>query len=117
MPRWNTLLADLGEFRKALYWSWLIVSVPLLAAITLPLIAPETMIDSVTPRCFWKTRFGWECPACGLTTAFIHIGQGKWLNATNSNKGSIPLYWAFVLNSVLSARSLIRLLRSKHVRC
>jgi hypothetical protein len=107
---------DPRQLRLSLYCSWLIVGIALLLAVILPLVAPEPLIHAITPRCVWKVRFGRECPLCGLTTAFIDIGRGAWRQARASNAGGIPLYAAFVLNSLFWFRSLIFLvLRNKYV--
>lgn len=35
--------------------------------------------------CLWKTMFGFECPGCGLTTAFIKLLQLDLAGAYKSN--------------------------------
>jgi hypothetical protein len=112
-PRAASPWIDPLQLRLSLYCSWLIVSIPLLLAVILPLVAPESLIHAITPRCVWKVRFGRECPSCGLTTAFIDIGRGAWRQARTSNAGGIPLYAAFVLNSLFWFRSLIFLVLRK----
>ena len=119
MRQWSNVrrwveTSDLGD---SLYYSWLIVSVPLLAAVMLPLIASTSAIQAITPHCVWKTQFGRECPACGLTTAFLHIGRGEWRAATGSNAAGIPLYVAFLFNSFVWLRSVMRLARFRLTRC
>jgi hypothetical protein len=112
----NLLRIDSRQLRLALHCSWLIVSIPLLVAVILPLVAPASLIQAITPRCVWKVRFGRECPICGMTTAFVDIGRGAWRQAQVSNAGGIPVYAAFLLNSLLALRSLIFLLvRSNYV--
>jgi hypothetical protein len=111
---------ETSGLRESLYYSWLIAGVPLLAAVMLPLMAPASTIQAIAPRCLWKTQFGRECPACGLTTAFLHIGRGEWRAASGSNVAAIPLYAAFVINSLLWLRSVakstrFRLTRFTHV--
>jgi hypothetical protein len=92
--------------RESLYYSWLIVSVPLLLAVVLPLAAPASTVQAIAPHCVWKTQFGRECPGCGLTTAFLHIARGEWRSATRSNAASIPLFTVFFLNSISWLRSI-----------
>jgi len=112
MRRW----IETSDLDGSLYYSWLIVSVPLLAAVMLPLIAPVSAIQAITPHCVWKTQFGRECPACGLTTAFLHIGRGEWRAATRSNAAGIPLYAAFLFNSFVWLRSVVKLARFRLTR-
>jgi hypothetical protein len=104
---------ETGNLRESLSYSWLILSLPLLAAVVLPLAAPASTIQAIAPHCVWKTQFGHECPACGLTTAFLHIGRGEWRAATASNAAGIPVYAAFLFNSILWMRSLVRAARSR----
>lgn len=99
---------DPTELRRSLSWAWFAVSLPLLLAIVLPLFAPASAIDRITPVCIWQSRFGRACPSCGLTTAFIRIGAGDWRGAHSANRFGIPLYTAFVLNSIFFLRLFIR---------
>jgi hypothetical protein len=110
-PVWDRVrrCAEASDLRGALYYSWLILGLPLLAAAILPLVAPAPAIQVIAPHCVWKTRFGRACPACGLTTAFLHIGRGEWRAAAASNAAGIPLYAAFLLNSLFWLRSAARL--------
>jgi hypothetical protein len=43
-----------------------------------------TGIDLCIP-CIWKTLFGFHCPGCGLTTAFISILELDFKKAFESN--------------------------------
>ncbi len=43
-----------------------------------------TGIDICIP-CIWKTLFGFHCPGCGLTTAFINILELDFKKAFESN--------------------------------
>jgi TM2 domain-containing membrane protein YozV len=106
---------DLSQLRLSLYCSWLIISIPLVVAVVLPLVGSQSLIQSITPLCVWKTRFGRECPGCGLTTAFVRIGRGQWRDAMSANAAGVPLYAAFALNSLLWLRCLLRSLRCKYV--
>src|ERR1035441_10409462 len=83
---------DLSQLRLSLYCSWLIISIPLVVAVVLPLVGSQSLIQSITPLCVWKTRFGRECPGCGLTTAFVRIGRGQWRDAMSANAAGVPLY-------------------------
>jgi len=44
-----------------------------------------TGIDICIP-CIWKTIFGFTCPGCGQTTAFIHLLKFEFVGAFESNK-------------------------------
>lgn len=41
-------------------------------------------IDACIP-CIWNVIFGIDCPGCGLTSAFIHLLQFKFILAYKSN--------------------------------
>ncbi|MEY4603357.1 MAG: hypothetical protein RIT43_649 [Bacteroidota bacterium] len=41
-------------------------------------------IDICIP-CLWKTMFGFECPGCGLTTAFISLLELNFKKAFENN--------------------------------
>lgn len=105
-----------SDLRASLYYSWLILSVPVLGAVLLPLTAPPSLIGAITPHCVWKAQFGRECLGCGLTTAFLHIGRGEWRAASGSNTGSIPLYAAFLVNSLFWVRRAVRATRFQLTR-
>jgi hypothetical protein len=107
---------ETSDLRASLYYSWLILSVPLLAAVLLPLTAPPSLIGAITPHCVWKTQFGRECLGCGLTTAFLHIGRGEWHAASGSNAAGIPLYAVFLLNSLFWMRWAARMTRFQLAR-
>lgn len=108
--------AETSGLGESLGYSWLILGVPLLAAVLLPLVAPASAIQAIAPHCVWKTQFGRACPGCGLTTAFVHIGRGEWRAAWASNAAGIPLYAAFLFNSILWVRSVARLTRIRLTR-
>jgi hypothetical protein len=97
--------------RRALEIVWLVVSVPLCAAVLLAVAAPDAAA-AVSPVCVWKSQLGRECPGCGLTTAFLLIGSGDWDGAAHANAAGAPLFVSFVLNSLVAgAYALRRLLR------
>lgn len=41
-------------------------------------------IDICIP-CLWKTFFGFNCPGCGITRAFIYLLKLDFINAFKSN--------------------------------
>ena len=42
--------------------------------------------------CLWKTITGYECPGCGMTTAFIALLRMQWADAWSAN----PMIYAIV---------------------
>ena len=48
------------------------------------ILKATTGIDVCIP-CLWKTIFGFHCPGCGLTTAFISIMELDFRKAFESN--------------------------------
>ncbi|WP_343559890.1 DUF2752 domain-containing protein [Sphingobacterium sp.] len=42
--------------------------------------------------CLWKTITGYECPGCGMTTAFIALLHMQWADAWSAN----PMIYAIV---------------------
>jgi hypothetical protein len=101
---------DRQQLRTSLYWSWILVSVPLLLAVLVPVVAPAAWIHRLTPHCLWKVRYGRPCPGCGLTTAFVFIAHAQWREAFASNRAGIPLYAGFTANSLVWLRSLFHAL-------
>ncbi len=87
-----------GEFATALRIVWMAVSLVVLSTLLAPWIFAEEQIAAVVPKCEWKARYGKECFLCGMTTAFIDIAHGRLGDAERSNRGSLPLYGAFVMN-------------------
>ncbi len=52
--------------------------------ITSTLLKTITSIDICLP-CIWRTLFGFKCPGCGLTTAFIYLLKMDFNAAFKSN--------------------------------
>lgn len=89
------------ELRAAFVGAWLIVSALLLGVLVAPFALSDAELDRLVPVCEWKARYNRECPACGLTTAFLLISHGEIVQAQLQNRASLPLYLGFVLNSIL----------------
>jgi len=108
--RWYRLRRwiDASDLRDSLHYSWLILSVPMLAAVLLPLAAPVGWIQAMAPHCVWKALLGHECPGCGLTTGLLQIAHCQGRAAEGSNAAAIPLYAAFAGNSLWWLRSVAR---------
>ncbi len=49
--------------------------------------------------CTLHTRFGLDCPGCGLTRGFIHIADGDPMTAWRLNPMSLPLF-AFIASQI-----------------
>ena len=47
------------------------------------------------PQCYYKARYGIECPTCGLTRDLIHLSNGN-LNVTLINRNSLLVFTFFV---------------------
>lgn len=45
--------------------------------------------------CFFKRVFGFDCPGCGLTHAFLAMPRGNFAAAWRYNPGAFPLYALF----------------------
>jgi hypothetical protein len=90
------------QVRTSLLTAWLVVSAVLLAVLAAPFILPPQTIFSLAPKCQWKTKYGRECPLCGMTTSFVLISRGRFDDALDRNRGSIPLYSAMVWNECVA---------------
>jgi hypothetical protein len=101
------MLAD--DLRKALANVWILVSVGALLALAAPFLLPADLILRLAPTCLSRAQFGVECPSCGMTRAFLAIAGGDLAEASALNRGSPWLYGACVLNTVLLAVWLGRL--------
>ena len=100
-----------SQLAAGLLGAWLIMSVPLFASVVLPVVAPADAIAAVAPTCVRKARTGRDCPGCGLTTAFIRVAQADMDGAAEANAAGIPLFAAFLLNSIIAAGWCVRRLR------
>jgi len=43
------------------------------------------------PPCGFYSLTGVPCPACGLTTSFVHLAHGDWVSAALANPVGVPL--------------------------
>lgn len=64
-----------------LHWVYTLVAGYFAMAIALYMLSD---IHILVP-CLWKTMTGYECPGCGLTTAFVAIIRLEWQLAWSSN--------------------------------
>ena len=95
------MLAD--DLRKALANVWIVVSVGALLALAAPFLLPADVILRLAPICLSRAQFGVECPSCGMTRAFLAIAGGDLAEASALNRGAPWLYGACVVNTVLLA--------------
>ena len=63
--------------------------------------------------CTAKLYFGIDCPACGLTRAFISISSGKFSDAWNFNPASFVVYLFFAAQIPWQGYQLWRLSRGQ----
>ena len=67
----------------------------------------ELGLFSILPPCLWKSLTGFECWACGSTTAFLHLLQGDFASAFQAQKSifiSAPSICFFVLRDFFEFR-------------
>lgn len=89
------------EWEQAGRAAWLILSAVALGLLIAPWVMTPAQIAFAIPPCEWKARYHRECPLCGMTTAFFLISEGSFRAAMQSNRGSVPLYFAFVGNEAV----------------
>lgn len=82
---------------RAIVIVWLVVGLFSGLLVAAPLVASSNSLQDVFPVCAAKAAGG-QCALCGMTTAFIHIGEGDWNSALRANGGSLALYSALTLN-------------------
>ncbi len=90
----------MSEFKLAFKIFWIVISIVSIAMLVAPSLLSADRIASLTPHCERKSMFGKECFCCGMTTAFIHIAQGRFSAAVHSNRASVPLYAGFFCNGL-----------------
>lgn len=96
------------RFRLAALIAWLILTVLSVPVVAAPFLLPATTIARWTPVCQRKARSGQECLLCGMTRAFLLIGQGNPREATHANRGSLPLFLVLLSNQLLAVGLLAR---------
>jgi hypothetical protein len=81
--------------------AWGVVSLLVLAILLAPWLLPAERLAAALPVCEAKGRGG-ECSFCGMTTAFLHLSRGELPEAGRFNRGSLPLYSLFWMNTLLA---------------
>ncbi len=89
-----------SQVKLAIFIVWIILGFIILLILTAPFILSIDTINAITPTCEWKTKYGRECILCGMTTAFINISKGNFMEAFRNNNFSIYLYSFFVVNEI-----------------
>ena len=106
----------MNDFRKALLAVWLIVAGAGSIAVAAPLLTDASVLYTVFPMCEARARNS-SCSACGMTTAFVAISEGRWTDARRANAGAIPLYAGFSVNFAAALVYTIRKLKSGGKAC
>ena len=81
---------------------WAVLSLAILATLTAPFVFGRERLAYLVPACEWKSKYGRECPACGMTTSFMDISEGRFSDASRANHAGIPLYLLFLSNEVFA---------------
>jgi hypothetical protein len=103
------------QLRSALIIVWFIVAIVCGAAAAAPLVMDTAKLQNALPVCEARAKNG-RCAACGLTTGFIAISDGRWDEAQESNRAAIPLFGGFIANFVAALAYSIRKLRSGGIK-
>jgi hypothetical protein len=99
------------DLPKALKIVWLIAAGVCGLAVIAPLVFPSSLLVGWFPVCAAKAAGG-RCILCGMTTAFLHIGEGDLSGATAANSNSILLFAAMSLNFASAVTyTMLRVLR------
>ncbi|MBX9600254.1 MAG: DUF2752 domain-containing protein [Bryobacteraceae bacterium] len=102
------VLDMVADVKKALRLVWLGISLAVLAVVAAPFALPHSWISRLAPVCERKASTGRECPACGLTTAFLAISHGDLGAASRSHRAAVPLFGLLLVNEAVFALSVAR---------
>ena len=106
----------MSDLRRALLIVWFIGAAACGTVVALPFFAPASELQSVFPVCEARQRNS-SCVACGLTTAFISIADGRWDDAQRANAAATPLFAGFLTNFAAAVAYTVRKLRSGGTAC
>ena len=99
------------DISQALRIVWLILGAVCGFVIAAPLILPSDLLLGWFPICAAKAAGG-RCFLCGMTTAFVRIGEGDLTGALLANSGSIALYTVMAVNfTAVVAYTMFRVIR------
>ena len=90
------------DLSRALLIVWMVLGAGTGSAALAPLVLPSSFLFGLFPACPSKAA-GFECIVCGMTTAFVRIGNGDLAGALRAHSGSLAVYSAFVLNFCAAA--------------
>jgi hypothetical protein len=106
---------DSRNIRISFYIVWAISSSIIFAILVSPHVITQEKLSKYVPKCEWKIKYNKECILCGMTRSFLLIAKHNYREALLYNRGSITLYYAFLLNEIFFIISIIGL-ASKRVR-
>lgn len=99
------------DVRVAASVVWLILAAVSGLVVAAPFLLPSTFLLNLFPACQAKTAGG-SCILCGMTTAFVSIGEGDLVTAQLANRGAIAVYLALVTNFLATvAYTIVRVTR------
>ena len=87
------------ELKNAIYIVWYIISLIILIILVMAVLNPTRLISEI-PVCQYKLE-GNECCFCGMTRAFLAIGNTNFQTAQRLNSGSLLLFIMFLLNTII----------------
>jgi hypothetical protein len=90
-----------AEFRTALVIAWLVVSAALSPLLLAIFVLPAEALHSLSPQCEARLQ-GRSCAFCGMTTAFVAIGEGRLQDAVRAHRAGLPLFAALVWNQCVA---------------
>jgi len=89
-----------SHVRTALVISWLILTLLSIPVVAAPFVLPAKTISHWTPVCERKAKSGEECLLCGMTRAFLLLGEGRLQEASLHNHASVPLFLVLLGNQL-----------------
>ena len=102
------------DVQQALRIVWLVIAAFSGIIVLAPFLLSSESLSGIFPICAAKAA-GSSCMLCGMTTAFVSIGQQDWARAYEANAGAIPLYAVLLANFVGAAMyTMMRVLRHAH---
>ena len=87
------------EYKNAIYIVWYFISLIILVILVMAVVNPTGLISEI-PLCKYKLE-GKECSFCGMTRAFLAIGNMDFVTAQRLNSGSILLFNMFLANTII----------------